>query len=392
MEYLRRQGIDISELADLELPSSVEVVQERLEFLRKIGLRTEAINNYPLMVTCSIKKNLIPVLDYLEKLGITAKALPTLIEKYPLVLHSSVVIDLMPVIDYLLGLDIHQKDIPNVLLRFPDVLGFRLEGTMSTSVAYLIRTGVKTRSIGRMLTAYPEIMGMRVASTIKPKVDFLISIGITQINVATLLETRPQLLGYNLNDTMRPAVDNLLKAGVKDEAIAGMITECTDILGQNLKEKLSEKSQWLVEQVKIASSDVPRIFEKLPQVLFIKEALAMGRISFFTNAGFSVDDVAKMVRDCPQVLAMSIEQSLEPSLTFLLQDMKRSIREVVDFPAYFTYNLTTRIQPRHKLISEKGMKCSLEWFLDCKDQKFSERLEAEYIDDEESEASEQVDS
>lgn len=382
LQYLHGIGIDTSELADVELPSSVEVMQERIDFLQKLGLAMDDINNYPLMVTCSIKKNMIPVLDYLEKLGITAKDLPGFLRKYPMVLHSSVVIDLMPVLDYLEGLDIRKKDIPSVLLKFPDVLGFRLEGTMSTSVAYLISIGVHKRSIGRMLTECPEIMGMRVANSIKPKVEFLFSLGMPKDIVARLLEMRPQLLCYGLNDSVRPAVDSLLEAGVEEAAIARMITHYPDILRQRLDQKLSEKTQWLVEQVRVSPSHVPRILEQLPQVLFIKEALAMGRVTYLRNAGLSADDVAEMVTDCPQLLAISIKQALEPSLKFLLQDMKRPIREVVDFPAYFTYNLTERIQPRYKLLAKKGIKCSLEWFLNCSDKKFKERLEADYIDDE----------
>lgn len=384
IDYLRSKGIDTTELEDVELPSSIEVMQERLEFLTKIGLSMETINSYPLMVTCSIKKNLIPVLDYLEQLGFRSRDLPSFLEKYPMVLHSSVVIDLMPVIDYLLGLDIQRKDIHHVLMRFPDVLGFRLEGTMSTSVAYLVSIGVRPRSIGRMLTEYPEILGMRVANTIKPKVDLLLSHGIPKSIVARILEKRPYILGFDFNDTMQPAVDDLLEAGVKREAISAIITQYPDILGQSIKENLTQKTRWLVQQVKVAPCDVPRIIEKLPQVLFIKEGLAMERVTYFLRAGCSADDVAKMVTVCPQLLAMSISQALEPSLNFLRQDMKRSVKEVVKFPTYFTYDLKSRIMPRYKLIAEKGIDCSLEWFLNCSEQKFKVRLDADYIDDEDS--------
>lgn len=381
LDFLKSEGIDTSELCDVELPTSVEVMQERLDFLRKLGLSIETINSYPLMVTCSIRKNLVPVLDYLERLGIRSSELPALLEVYPMVLHSSVIIDLLPVVDYLLGLDIQKKDIARVLVRYPDVLGFRLEGTMSTSVAYLVSIGVRTRGIGRMLTEYPEILGMRVANNIKPKVDFLLGYGIPKTVVAKIVEERPYILGFDFSETMQPVVKDLLEAGVRKDTISRIITQYPDILGQNIKENINRRTMWLVTEVKVELQNVPAIIEKLPQILFIKEGLAMERVRFFRGVGFTADDVGTMVSECPQILALSISHVLEPSLDFLLNGMKRSLQEVVKFPAFFTYDLKSRIMPRYKLIAEKGVECSLEWFLNCTEQRFRVRLSADYLDD-----------
>ena len=45
----------------------------------------------------------MPILDYLEKLGVRKSVLPDLLQSYPQVLHSSVVIDLQPVVKFLEG-------------------------------------------------------------------------------------------------------------------------------------------------------------------------------------------------------------------------------------------------------------------------------------------------
>ncbi|KAL2468665.1 Mitochondrial transcription termination factor family protein [Forsythia ovata] len=129
------------ELDGLELPVTVEVMQERVDFLHKLGLTIEDINNYPLVLGCSVKKNMIPVLDYLGKLGVRKSTFTEFLCRYPQVLHASVVVDLAPVVKYLQGMDIKPNDVPRVLEKYPEVLGFKLEGTMSTSVAYLIGIG-----------------------------------------------------------------------------------------------------------------------------------------------------------------------------------------------------------------------------------------------------------
>ncbi|XP_052624168.1 transcription termination factor MTERF4, chloroplastic-like [Lactuca sativa] len=144
-DFLKSIGIEPDELDGLELPVTVDVMKERVDFLHTLGLTIEDINNYPLVLGCSVKKNMIPVLDYLGKLGVRRSTLTDFLRRYPQVLHASVVVDLAPVVKYLEGMDIKPNDIPRVLEKYPEVLGYKLEGTMSTSVAYLVGIGVARR-------------------------------------------------------------------------------------------------------------------------------------------------------------------------------------------------------------------------------------------------------
>lgn len=69
-EFLQGTGIVSDEFDGLELPVTVDVMKERMDFLHNLGLTIEDINNYPLVLGCSVKKNMVPVLDYLGKLGV----------------------------------------------------------------------------------------------------------------------------------------------------------------------------------------------------------------------------------------------------------------------------------------------------------------------------------
>ncbi|GJW19217.1 transcription termination factor MTERF4, chloroplastic [Tanacetum coccineum] len=100
-EFLRSIGIEPDELDGLELPVTVDVMKERVDFLHTLGLTVEDINNYPLVLGCSVKKNMVPVLDYLGKLGVRRSTLTDFLRRYPQVLHASVVVDLNPVVKYL---------------------------------------------------------------------------------------------------------------------------------------------------------------------------------------------------------------------------------------------------------------------------------------------------
>lgn len=177
-DYLKGIGIIPDELEQLELPSTVDVMRERVEFLQKIGLTVDDINEYPLMLGCSVRKNIIPVLGYLEKVGIQRQKLGEFIKNYPQVLHASVVVELVPIVKFLRGLDVEKQDIGYVLMKYPELLGFKPEGTMSTSVAYLVSIGVNPRDIGPRVTQYPYFLGMRVGTMIKPLVDYFVSLGL----------------------------------------------------------------------------------------------------------------------------------------------------------------------------------------------------------------------
>ncbi|CAI0627901.1 unnamed protein product [Linum tenue] len=319
-DYLKSLGIIPDELESLELPSTVQVMKERVEFLQRLGLTVDDFNEYPLMLGCSVRKNIIPVLGYLEKIGISRSKLGEFVKSYPQVLHMSVVVELMPVVKFLRGLDVEKQDIGFVLQKYPELLGFKLEGTMSTSVAFLVSIGVSPRDIGPMVTQYPYFLGMRVGTVIKPFVDYMVSLGLPKKIVARMLEKRAYILGYNLEETMKPNVDCLISFGVRKEALASVIAQYPQILGVPLKAKLSSQQ-------------------------------------YFFGLKLKVD---------PEGFAQVIEKKSE---------MGRPIKELVDFPEYFTYGLESRIKPRYQLAKSKGIRCSLDSLLNCSDQMFEERLQ-----------------
>ncbi|XP_020526934.1 transcription termination factor MTERF4, chloroplastic [Amborella trichopoda] len=381
-EFLKGIGIVPDELEGLELPVSIDVMRDRVDFLHKLGLTIQDINNYPLVLGCSVKKNMIPVLDYLGKLGVRKSNFTEFLRRYPQVLHSSVVIDLAPVVKYLQGLDIKPNDIPGVLERYPEVLGFKLEGTMSTSVAYLVGIGVARREIGGILTRYPEILGMRVARVIKPFVEYLEAIGIPRQGVARLIEKRPHILGFSFDDGVKRNVDVLLESGVRKEALSSIVMQYPEILGLELEPRIVSQQHFFNFNLDISPEEFGKVVEKMPQVVSLSQTPVIKHVEFLKNCGFSTENVKRMVLACPLVLALNLD-IMRLSFDYFQTEMGRGLEELVEYPAFFTYSLESTIKPRHRRIAEKGLKCSLAWLLNCSDQKFEERLDYDYIDIEE---------
>uniref|UniRef100_A0A5B7AQW4 Transcription termination factor MTERF4, chloroplastic n=1 Tax=Davidia involucrata TaxID=16924 RepID=A0A5B7AQW4_DAVIN len=378
-EFLRGIGIVPDELDGLELPVTVEVMRERVDFLHKLGLTIEDINNYPLVLGCSVKKNMIPVLDYLGKLGVRKSTFTEFLRRYPQVLHASVVVDLAPVVKYLQGMDIKPNDIPRVLERYPEVLGFKLEGTMSTSVAYLVGIGVARREIGGVLTRYPEILGMRVGRVIKPFVEYLESLGIPKLAMARLIEKRPHILGFGLEERVKPNVKSLLEFHVRQMSLASVIAQYPEIIGIDLKPKLLSQQSFLNSTIDLGPEDFGRVIEKMPQVVSLSNTPVVKHVDFMKDCGFSLQQVRKMVMGCPQVLALNLD-IMKLNFDYFQTEMERALDDIVTFPAFFTYGLESTIKPRHKMVAKKGLKCSLAWLLNCSDEKFEERMNYDYID------------
>ncbi|KAK4582099.1 hypothetical protein RGQ29_025318 [Quercus rubra] len=380
-DYLKTLGIISDELEQLELPSTVDVMRERVEFLQKLGLTIDDINQYPLMLACSVRKNIIPVLGYLEKIGIPRSKLGEFVNNYPQVLHASVVVELAPVVKFLRGLDVEKQDIGYVLGKYPELLGFKLEGTMSTSVAYLVSIGVRPRDIGPMVTQYPYLLGMRVGTMIKPLVDYLVSLGLPKTILARMLEKRAYILGYDLEETVKPNVECLLSFGIRREALASVIAQFPQILGLPLKAKLSSQQYFFNLKLKIDPQGFAQVIEKMPQIVSLHQHVIMKPVEFLLARALPSEDVAKMVVKCPQIVASRVEL-MKNSYYFFKSEMGRPLKELVEFPEYFTYSLESRIKPRYQRLKSKGIRCSLNWLLNCSDQRFEERLQGDYIETE----------
>ncbi|KAK6937481.1 Transcription termination factor, mitochondrial/chloroplastic [Dillenia turbinata] len=383
-EFLRGIGTVPNELDGLELPVTVEVMKELVEFLQKLVLKIEDINHYPLVLGCSVKKNVIPVLGYLGKLGVRKSTFTDFLRRYPQVLHASVVVDLEPVVKYLEGMDIKPNDIPRVLEKYPEVLGYKLEGTMSTSVAYLVGIGVARREIGRILTRYPEILGMRVGRVIKPFVDYLESLGLPRLAVARLIEQRPHILGFELQEQVKPNIQSFLEFNVRDASLASVIAHYPEIIGLDLKPKLQNQMSFLSSSTKLDPIEFGTVVEKMPQVVSLSSAAVLRHVDFLLDCGLSLQQVKGMVMGCPQLLALNLD-IVKLSFDYFQNEMCRDLDDLVAFPAFFTYGLESTIRPRHRRVAKKGLKCSLAWLLNCSDEKFAERMNCDFIDVEEME-------
>ncbi|GKU99777.1 hypothetical protein SLEP1_g12572 [Rubroshorea leprosula] len=252
---------------------------------------------------------------------------------------------------------------------------------MSTSVAHLVSIGVNPRDIVPMVTQYPYFLGMRVGTMIKPLVDYLVSLGLRKKILARMLAKRAYILGYNLQETVKPNIDCLISFGIRTEFLASAIAQFPQILVLPSKAKLSSQQYFFNLKLKIDLEGFARVIEKMPQIVSLNQHVILKPVEFLLEWGMSSEDVAKMVVKCPQLVALRVE-CMKNSYYFFKSEMRRPLKELVEFPEYFTYSLEPRIKPTYQKLQRKGIRSSLSWFLNCSDQRFEERLQGNYIESE----------
>jgi mTERF domain-containing protein, mitochondrial len=77
-----------------------------------------------------------------------------------------------------------------------------------------------------------------------------------------------------------------------------------------------------------------------------------------------------------QLFCYSIKNNLEAKYNYFVVEMGRDLKEVKEFPHYFSFSLENRIKPRHKRCVEMGVCFPLPLLLKTSEVAFQNRLEA----------------
>lgn len=97
----------------------------------------------------------------------------------------------------------------------------------------------------------------------------------------------------------------------------------------------------------------------------------MNRMNYLLEIGLAKRDVAFMVRRFSPLLGYSINEVLEPKVDFLVNTMDKPVKEVVDYPRYFSYSLEKKIKPRFWVLKGRNIECSLKDMLGKNDEEFA---------------------
>ncbi|KAK9085950.1 hypothetical protein Sjap_026361 [Stephania japonica] len=203
---------------------------------------------------------------------------------------------------------------------------------------------------------------------IKPVVHFLLSLGFTLSEFRRICGMCPEILTCQVSDIVPVFTFLLREVNVKIADIKRVINRRPRLLVSDVDKRL-RPTLYFLERLGIA--EVHRHTSLLSCGV---EEKFIPRMEYLGKMGFSHRDVISMVGRFPQMLCYGIESNLEPKFHYFVFEMGRDLKELKEFPQYFSFSLEKRIRPRHRLCMEKGVYFTLPLLLKTPDGRFRRHL------------------
>lgn len=193
--------------------------------------------------------------------------------------------------------------------------------------------GLTTTDIRRVVAMCPEVLTSKISALIPVFTFLLREAGVDGSDLRRVIHRRPRLLACNVETRLRPTLYFLQSIGIVS------IKKYTSLLSCSVEQKF-----------------VPRM-------------------EYFRKIGFSQRDTMAIFRKFPPLFCYSIKDNFEPKFNYFVMEMGRELKELKEFPQYFSYGLQSRIKPRHQRCLEKGVSLALPLMFKTSEERFEGRLE-----------------
>ncbi|KAB1203847.1 hypothetical protein CJ030_MR8G027688 [Morella rubra] len=220
-----------------------------------------------------------------------------------------------------------------------------------------------------LITHHPPIISAPL-SDIKSTVDYMISLGFTAIGFRRIVGMCPEILASRVSDIVPVFTFLLREARVNGSDLRHAINRRPRLLACSVKQRLRPTLYFLQS---IGISEVNKHTYLLSTSV---EEKLIPRIEYFEKIGFSHRDAISMFRRFPPLFNYSVKDNFEPKFNYFVVEMGRDLKELKEFPQYFSFSLGNRIKPRHQCCVEKGVCFPLPVLLKTSEAHFRDRLES----------------
>ncbi|KAJ4848934.1 hypothetical protein Tsubulata_004597 [Turnera subulata] len=204
---------------------------------------------------------------------------------------------------------------------------------------------------------------------IKSIVDLLTSMNFTTPELCRIFSMCPEILASNATSILPIFTFLLREARVEGAHLKRVINRRPRLLASSVKHCL-RPTLYFLHSIGIAQVN----YHTYLLSCSVENKLLL-RIQYFERIGFSYKESVSMFRRFPQLFNYSIKENLEPKLNYLVVEMGRDLKELINFPHYFSFSLENRIKPRHQSCVENGVFFPLRAMLKPSEAQFRSRLE-----------------
>ncbi|XP_039139144.1 transcription termination factor MTERF4, chloroplastic [Dioscorea cayenensis subsp. rotundata] len=319
------------------------------------------IESFPSLLSQLTEDHFKILAEFLKSLGVPQPSIGIILLLFPPVIFYDMEKEMKPRIHALGEAGVKDDDIVRVLLKYPWILSTSILNNYKKILAFFKSEKVAKSTVDLAIKSWPHILG---CSTLKMKsvVEQFGELGVSKKMMAPVITASPQLLLRKPTE-FHEVVSLMEEIGLGGKTTGRILCRCPEIFASSVDNTLRTKLDFLID-FGIPRDHLPRVIRKYPELLGLDaQKTLLPRMRFLMEIGLSKREVCSMIVRFSPLLGYSIEVVLKPKLEFLLSTMQRPLKEVVDYPRYFSYSLEKKIKPRHFVLKSRKIECSLKEML-----------------------------
>eukprot|EP00667_Euglena_gracilis_P012802 EG_transcript_13173 len=295
-------------------------VQEHFE---KYGIdATKVLRRYPPVVSHDVER-VQRITSYLAGLGVDVKR--------AVEVESRVLAGSLEKYEAVVGLlRANGVDVARVVTRNPDVLK-RHVATLKRTMAAIKHCG---HSVADIVDHSPNILRSTAAG---------VSCMLHLQNMSTVTKKGQSEQLAPATPDMDPRVALLFSLGLDSQLL---LRKAPHVLNLSL-----DKLQTMIKFLEGLRVNAPKVLQMAPMILVLRVEAVQERVRFLSENGL---DVERHVNSYPTLFYCSVERKLQPTLTFVLEEIGLTPADVDEAPAIWGCSLEGRLRPRFLYLMSLG--------------------------------------
>ncbi|XP_021738611.1 transcription termination factor MTERF2, chloroplastic-like [Chenopodium quinoa] len=357
----------------------VQLIRRHVEWLKSIHVNGRYIGVVFTRVGETILRRSIEEMDeivvYLKNKGVRREWMGYVISRCPeLVAFSMEEVKIR--VRFYTDMGMNNHDFGTMVYDFPKALGYFALEEMKQKVNYLKEFGLCDNDVGRLLAFKPQLMACSIEERWKPLLKFLYYLGVDRDGMRRMLVIKPMVFCFDMEATIVPKVRFLQDLGITDDAIGRMLVKFPPLLTYSLYKKIRPVVVFLLTRAGVTQKNIAKVVALAPELLGCSIAHKLdGNVKYYLSLGISLRLLGEMIADFPMLLRYNVEL-LRPKYRYLRRTMIRPVKDLIEFPRFFSYSLEDRIIPRHKVMLENQVNFKLRYMLASSDEEFKQRVKA----------------
>lgn len=235
-----------------------------------------------------------------------------------------------------------------MVLRYPPVIGCSKE--FEASLAYLKQVvGISRASWLKAVAHYPSVMRYSIDESMRPMIDGLLNCGFSAENILEMVKGYPFVLAMSTEAHLKPQLQSLENLGISKENSISILKQAPYLINSAEKSEIPVKIDWLSSALDFEPESARNFLVKYPRVFINPLKDWEQNYEFCTSNGMARDDFRKCLENCPYFMCWETG-SLQEKYKYACDVLKKTIKDIAEFPDYFRYSLEDRIMLRVALM------------------------------------------